>query len=154
MVNFIKIHSCDKNMAKITNEELIKKAASVISPKNLKNDLVGNVGCALLSRNGKVYTGVCVGVNSNGYCAERVAIAKMITDDKEFVIKKIVATKKDENGKIFVIPPCGHCRQCMGETDEKNLETEVILDKNKTVKLTSSPTINGGDSLISKDLAS
>jgi cytidine deaminase len=59
----------------------------------------------------------------------------MITDDKEFVIKKIVATWKDENGKLFIIPPCGHCRQAMLETDEKNLDAAIILDKNKTVKL-------------------
>ena len=117
------------------NEELIKKATSVINPRKLKGGLIGDVGCALLSKNGKIYTGVCVGVNSNVYCAERVAIAKMITDDKEFVIKKIVATWKDEKGNIYVIPPCGNCRQCMKETDEENLEAEVILDKNKTVKL-------------------
>ena len=122
-------------MANITNQTLIGKASSVISLKNLKDGLVGDVGCALLAGNGKIYTGVCVGVNSNGYCAERVAIAKMITDDKEFVIKKIVATWKNEDGKLFVIPPCGHCRQAMRETDEKNLDAEVILDKNKTVKL-------------------
>lgn len=78
---------------------------------------------------------MCVGVNSNGYCAEKVAIAKMITDGREFVIKKIVATWKDERGIIYVIPPCGSCRQCMKETDEENLETEIILDKNKAVKL-------------------
>src|SRR3989338_11471273 len=135
MANFNKSNNYNQNMANITNQELIEKASSVISSKNLKDGLVGDVGCALLAGNGKVYTGVCVCVNSNGYCAERVAIAKMLTDDKEFIIKKIVATKKDENGKIFVIPPCGHCRQCMRETDEKNLETEVILDKNKIVKL-------------------
>src|SRR3989338_7986147 len=122
-------------MKNITNQELINKAASVINTKKLKDGLVGDVGCTLLSKNGKIYTGVCVGVNSNGYCAERVAIAKMITDDKEFVIKKIVATWKNEDGKLFVIPPCWHCRQAMRETDEKNLDAEVILDKNKTVKL-------------------
>jgi cytidine deaminase len=135
MANFNKSHDHYQNMANITNQELIKKASSVIKSKNLKDGLVGDVGCALLAGNGKIYTGVCVGVNSNGYCAERVAIAKMITDDKEFVIKKIVATWKDENGKLFIIPPCGHCRQAMLETDEKNLDAAIILDKNKTVKL-------------------
>ncbi len=120
----------------MTNEELIKIAASVISPKNLKDGLVGDVGCALISEKEKIYTGVCVGVNSNGYCAERVAIAKMITDGKEFVIKKIVATWKDENDVVYVMPPCGHCRQCMRETDEGNIDiTEVILDIDKSVKL-------------------
>jgi len=135
MANFNKSNNYNQNMANITNQELIEKASSVISSKNLKDGLVGDVGCALLAGNGKIYTGVCVGVNSNGYCAERVAIAKMITDDKEFVIKRIVATWKDEKEKIFVIPPCGHCRQAMRETDEKNLDADVILDKNKTVKL-------------------
>ena len=75
-------------------------------------------------------------MNSNGYCAERVAIAKMITDGKEYVIKKIVATWKNKKGEIYVIPPCGHCRQAMRELDEKNiLQTEVLLDKDKSVKL-------------------
>ncbi len=62
-------------MYKITmdNKELINIASSVIHSKELKDGLVGYVGCALLAGNGKVYTGVCVGVNSNGYCAERVA---------------------------------------------------------------------------------
>ena len=120
----------------MTNEELIKIATSVINPKNLKDGLVGDVGCALISEKGNIYTGICVGVNSNTYCAERVAIAKMITDGNEFLIKKIVATWKDQDGTVYVIPPCGHCRECMRETDERNIdETEVILDINKVVKL-------------------
>lgn len=120
----------------MTNQELIATAASVINPKQLKDGLVGDVGCALLAGNGKVYTGVCVGLNSDTYCAERVAIAKMITDDHEFVIKKIVATWKDDSGAIHVIPPCGHCRQCLRDTDEHNIDvTEVILDTDKTVAL-------------------
>jgi len=120
----------------MTNEKLIKIAAAVINPKNLKDGLIGDVGCALISKKGKLYTGICVGIGSNTYCAERVAIAKMITDGNEFVIKKIVATWKDQNGYIHVIPPCGHCRQCMKDADQRNInETEVILDSKKVVKL-------------------
>lgn len=118
------------------NKELIQLAASVINPKMLKDGLVGDVGCALLAGNWKIYTWICVGVNSNVYCAERVAIAKMITDDHEFVIDKIVATWKDQDGGIHVIPPCGHCRQAMREADEKNInQTEVVLDENISVSL-------------------
>src|SRR3989344_5020463 len=135
ITNLINYYLNFKNTT-MTNDELIKIATSVINPKNLKDGLVGDVGCALVSEKGKIYTGVCVGVNSNGYCAERVAIAKMITDDKEFVIKKIVATWKDEKGAVYIIPPCGSCRQCMRETDERNIdETEVVLDIDKVVKL-------------------
>src|SRR3989338_160182 len=134
MANFNKSNNYNQNMANITNQELIEKASSVISSKNLKDGLVGDVGCALLAGNGKIYTGVCVGVNSNGYCAERVAIAKMITDGKEYIIRKIVAVWKDEKGNVYVIPPCGHCRQCMREINEENINlTKVILDKNKSV---------------------
>ena len=122
-------------MINISNQDLIKKAASVINSKKLKDGLIGDVGCALVSKKGNIYTGICVGTNSNVYCAERVAIAKMITNGKEFIIEKIVATWKDKKGNLFVIPPCGHCRQAMIETDNKNLETEVILDKNKVIKL-------------------
>lgn len=117
------------------HSELIECAAAIINPKQLKDGLVGDVGCALVAGNGKIYTGVCVGVNSNSYCAERVAIGKMVTD-KEYVIKKIVATWKDETGIIHVIPPCGHCRQAMHETDEQNIDvTQVILDTDKIVSL-------------------
>lgn len=119
----------------MTNEELINMAAAVIHPKELKEGLVGDVGCALVSVSGKCYTGVCTGVHSNVICAERVAISKMISDDQDYVIEKIVATWKDGEGNVYVIPPCGNCRQYMKEADPKNLEAEVVLDREKTVKL-------------------
>lgn len=58
----------------MTNQELIEKAASVIQPKQLKDGLVGDVGCALISEKGNLYTGVCVGVNSNGSTQMDIAL--------------------------------------------------------------------------------
>jgi len=58
----------------------------------------------------------------------------MITSG-EYKFSKVVAVWKDENGDIFVIPPCGNCRQHMRDMNLENLESEVILDKKKTVKL-------------------
>jgi cytidine deaminase len=117
------------------NKELIKKAAAVIRSKKVNSGLSADVGCALISGKGKLHLGVCVANGSNIICAERVAIGAMITSG-EYKIKKIVATWKDEKGAVFVIPPCGNCRQFMREVDESNLEnTEVVLDKNKSVKL-------------------
>ena len=119
----------------VTNLELIKKAASVIKEKKTKNGgLFADVGCALLSAKGKIYLGTCLDVGSNVFCAEKIAIGSMITKG-EYKIKKLVAVWKDKKGKIFVIPPCGNCRQLIRETEESNLNTEIILDKNKTVKL-------------------
>lgn len=119
----------------MNNEELIQKAASVINPKRLKNGLIGDVGCALISEKGQVFTGTCVGTDSNVICAERVAMGKMITDAGEMIVSKIVATWKDEKGELYVIPPCGNCRQFMRDSDLKNLDSEVILDKDKSVTL-------------------
>lgn len=119
----------------MTDTELITKSVAVIKSRITKGGLCGDVGCALVAGNGKVYLGICASVGSNTFCAEANAIGTMITDG-EYSIKKIVATWKDEQGNVFVIPPCGNCRQLMREVDQDNLEnTEVILDYNKTVQL-------------------
>lgn len=116
------------------NNDLILKAAAIVKPKKTEDGLWADVGCALLSENGNVHTGTCAAAGSNTFCAEQIAIGAMITAG-EYKIAKIVAVHKDKTGTTFVIPPCGNCRQFMRETDESNLETEVILDKDKTVML-------------------
>jgi cytidine deaminase len=118
----------------MTNKELITRAASVIRTRKTKDALFGDVGSAVLSESGKVYVGICAGVPANGVCAERVALGSMITAG-EYKFKRIVATWKDEEGAVFVIPPCGNCRQFMQEIDEENLSAEVILDMDKAVSL-------------------
>ena len=118
----------------MTNKELIKKAAAVVRPKTMKDGTCADVGCALLSKNGKLYLGVNVSSGSQNVCAEQVAIGAMITDNV-YDFEKIVAVWKDETGATYVIPPCGNCRQFMRDAGESNLETEVVLDSNKSVKL-------------------
>ena len=121
-------------MVDVSNAELIKKAAAVVKAKKIKDSLFADVGCALLSKKNKIYLGVCAASGSNTFCAENIAIGSMITNG-EYEIKKIVAVWKDKQGKVFVIPPCGNCRQLILETHKNNINTQVILDKNKTLKL-------------------
>lgn len=45
----------------------------------------------------------------------------------EYQIAKIVAVWRDEQGRLFVLPPCGRCREFMRQIDEANLDAEVIL---------------------------
>jgi cytidine deaminase len=118
----------------MTNEELIRRAAAVIKTRKTKNGLFGDVGCALLSAENKVYVGVCAASGSNVFCAEQNAIGSMVTD-AVYRIAKIVAVWKDEHDNIHVISPCGNCRQMMKEMDQENLNAEVILDHDKTVRL-------------------
>ena len=119
-------------MTQISNEALIRKAKSVLKPRKIKHGFtVGDVGCALVTDKGNIYLGVCIdAAGGMGFCAEHSAIAAMVTHG-EHIIKKIVAVVKD--GKP--IPPCGRCREFMHQIHEENLETEIIIKKNKSVKL-------------------
>jgi len=118
----------------MTNAELIERAASAVRPRETRSGTFGDVGCALLSAENKVYLGVCADSGSNVFCAEQNAIGSMITD-AVYQIAKIVAVWKDNDDAVHVLSPCGNCRQMMLEMDEENLKTEVILDKDKTVLL-------------------
>ena len=83
-----------------------------------------------------MYSGVCIDTGSGtGFCAEHSAIAAMVTSG-EYRIAKIVAVWRDEqDGKLHVLPPCGRCREFIRQIDEANFETEVVLDKGKTLQL-------------------
>jgi cytidine deaminase len=119
-------------MTMMSDGELIEKAKSVIKPRKIKHGFtVGDVGCALITDKGNVYLGVCIDTASGmGFCAEHSAIAAMVTHG-EHKIKKIVAVVEDGTP----IPPCGRCREFMHQIHEDNLDAEVIIKKNKSVKL-------------------
>ena len=119
-------------MAGINNKELIEKARQVAKLHKVSEDVrIGDVGCALISERGNIYLGVsihaCCGV---GFCAEHSAIASMVTN-REYKIKTIIAV----TGDGIVVPPCGRCRELMYQINEKNLDTEVIIEKDKITKL-------------------
>ena len=93
----------------------------------------GGVAAAILTKKGNVYVGVCIDTASTlGMCAERNAIANMITNG-ENQIDKVVAVMPD--GKVG--PPCGACREYMMQLDKNSGNIEILLDleTEKTVKL-------------------
>ena len=91
------------------DKQLIAAGLDVLS-KNFDDGIYHHtVGCALLCKNGKVYTGVnCDGIH--GSCAEYITMGIAISaGEREF--DTIVAThEKALNG---VVPPCGNCRQML-----------------------------------------
>ena len=119
-----------------TNDELIQKAESVLKPyTSADGRLHGDVGAAVLSEQGNVFVGVCVDTTGWGLCAERSALAAMITAG-EYKFQKVVAVwKDDKTGKLHVLPPCGICREFMRRIDESNLESAVILGRSEEMKL-------------------
>ena len=60
---------------------------------------------------GHRYSGMCTDTGSGtGFCAEHAAIAAMVTAG-EYQIAKIVAVWRDAGGTLYVLPPCGRCRE-------------------------------------------
>ncbi len=121
-------------MKTISNSELIARAASVIRSRRLGGFLVGDVGAALVTDKGIVHVGTCMDTSGLGICAEQSAIAAMLAAGEDRV-RKIVAVWKDEHGKLFVISPCGHCRETMRQVCGATAKTEILLSKTKAVKL-------------------
>jgi cytidine deaminase len=74
------------------------------------------VGCALLTKSGKVYTGINIenASFSPTNCAERTAFFKAISEgEREFEAIAICGGKNESADEICT--PCGVCRQVMAE---------------------------------------
>lgn len=113
-------------------ETLIEMAYKVTGEyKSNIHCLSGSVGAALVTKENNVYTGVCIDSPCGmGFCAEHAAIAEMLKN-KESVILSIVAVDTDKN----ILAPCGRCREFIYQVNKENRETNVILQKDKIVKL-------------------
>lgn len=84
----------------------------------------GGVAAAILTKKGNIYVGVCIDTASTlGMCAERNAIANMITNG-ESQIDKVVAVMEDGS----VGSPCGACREYMMQLDKDSGEIEILTD--------------------------
>jgi len=86
------------------------------------------VGAALLTKSGKIYTGVNIENSSFGLtnCAERTAMFKAISEgEREFETLVVVADTEEP------VSPCGACRQVMSEFGDfevvlTNLKGDII----------------------------
>ena len=93
----------------------------------------GGVAAAILTADNHIFVGVCIDTSSSlGMCAERNAIANMITNG-ESKISKVLAIMPD--GKVG--PPCGVCREFMMQLDKNSKDIEILMDYDtlETMKL-------------------
>ena len=103
------------------DRELIDAARQAIS-RRYKYDWQ-EVGAALRTREGRIYTGV----NLDAYlgrmavCAEAVALGRAVTEMGETGIETIVAVRHPEpqeaDQAIAVVSPCGSCRELIWDYD-------------------------------------
>ena len=106
-------------------DELYARAIEVQNGRVLSPFVdAGGVAAAILSESGRIYVGVCIDTCSSlGMCAERNAIANMITNG-ESRIEKVVAVMTD--GRVG--SPCGACRELMMQLDKNSADIEILLD--------------------------
>ena len=118
-----------------SHDDLIESAQGVLSRHHVHGRLFGDVGASLVTDRGNRYSGVCIDTGSGtGFCAEHSAIAAMVTAG-EYRIAKIVAVWRDTDGVLHVLPPCGRCREFIRQIDDANIETEVVLARDRSARL-------------------
>ena len=105
--------------------KLYKAAVKVQNGRTISPFIeAGGVAAAILTKQGNIYVGVCIDTASTlGMCAERNAIANMITNG-ESQIDKVVAVMPD--GRVG--SPCGACREYMMQLDKDSGDIEILLD--------------------------
>lgn len=111
--------------------QMIEAARAVCGDFQLADEFsAGGVGAAIRTVSGNLYTGICIDLACGlGFCAEVAAIAEMLKA-RETHISQIVAVSDSR-----ILPPCGRCRETMAQIDPRNMEAEVILDVDRSVRL-------------------
>jgi cytidine deaminase len=109
------------NRLSAADQELI--AAAVAAIKKRYRDDWQEVGAALRTRSGKIYTGV----NLDAYlgrmavCAEAVALGRAVVDLGDAGIETIVAVRhpppEEKDRTVAVVSPCGACRELIFDYD-------------------------------------
>jgi cytidine deaminase len=118
------------------DQELIAAATAAITQR-YRNDWQ-EVGAAMRTRDGKVFTGVSIDayIGRVAVCAEAIAIGRAITEAGDKGIESIVAVrhpKPGEPGSIAVVSPCGICRELIHDYDAK---ARVIVPDGKSPAVT------------------
>ena len=115
-------------------EELYEKAKNVRNSRDISGMIsAGGVGAAILTKNHNIYIGVCIDTASSlGMCAERNAIANMITNGENEIIKLVCIDSRGNVGS-----PCGACREYLMQLSKnsKNIEILKNMDTKEIVTL-------------------
>ena len=115
--------------------EMYDAAKTVLHSRRISEYVTcGEVAAAILSKSGRIYTGVCMDTCSTlGICAERNAIFNMITNGEQEIDKVLVVSDDGSNGA-----PCGACRELMVQImpeSYKNIEIMIDYSAGRIVRL-------------------
>ena len=105
---------------------MYEAAESVLNARRVSEYVTcGEVSAAVLSKSGKIYTGICIDTCSTlGICAERNAIFNMLTNGEHEIDKVLCLLPDGSSGA-----PCGACRELMVQLMAgKYHDIEIMLD--------------------------
>jgi len=115
-------------------KELYDLAKEKLNPRTISPFInAGGVAAAILTVSGNVFTGVCIDTACTlGMCAERNAIANMITNGESKIVKLVCVMSNGSVGS-----PCGACREYLMQLDcdSPNIQILVNATTEKTVLL-------------------
>ena len=106
--------------------KMYEAAKAVLAPRTISEYVTaGDVSAAVLSKSGRIYTGVCIDTCSTlGICAERNAVFNMITNGEHEIARVLCIPPNDGKGA-----PCGACRELMVQLmPERYRDIEIMLD--------------------------
>ena len=106
-------------------DKLYEEARSKLNPRTLSPFIeAGGVAAAVLTDQGHIFTGVCIDAAcSLGMCAERNAVANMITNGENKIVKLVCVMADGRVG-----PPCGACREFLMQLDKDSPSMEILAD--------------------------
>ncbi len=106
-------------------KELYNKAKEKLNPRMVSPFIeAGGVAAAILTESGNVYTGVCIDTACTlGMCAERNAIANMITNGESKIVRLVCVMRDGSVGS-----PCGACREYLMQLHKDSPEMEILVD--------------------------
>ena len=115
-------------------EELYSRAKSLLHDRRLSPLMQpGSVAAAIMTKQGNIFTRVCIDTAGPlGMCAERNAIANMITNGENEITKVIIVMLDGSVGS-----PCGACREFMMQLSKNSSKIEILVNikERKTVRL-------------------
>ncbi len=114
--------------------ELYEMAKNKVNPRMVSPFIeAGGVAAVILTKDNNIYSGVCIDTAcSLGMCAERNAIANMITNGENEILKIVCVMGE---GKIAM--PCGACREYIMQLhkDSRNIEMLVSIEPLEVVTI-------------------
>ncbi len=107
-------------------ETLYQKALSVLNPREISSCIeAGGVGAALYTASRNIYTGVCIDTACTlGMCAERNAIARMITCGEQEILRIVAVGSQGQ-----ILSPCGACREMLMQLGSDARNIQVLMSR-------------------------